>query len=81
MLPDGLRAAEKEQPSRFQGEVKQLEDPLLGVPLQVDEHVSAAHQVDLGERRVTEQVVDREGDHVADISADLKILSFLTEES
>src|SRR5260370_34230545 len=78
VLPDGLRAAEKEQPSRFQGEVKQLEDPLLGVPLQVDEHVSAAHQVDLGERRGTEQVVGREGGQVAGDLAGLKNLSLLS---
>ncbi len=44
---------------------------LLGGRPEVDEHVAAAHQVELGERRVPGHVVPREHHHVADPLADL----------
>ena len=54
-----LRRAQKQKPAGAQREVEQFENLSLDRPLQVDEHVSTGNQIDMRERRVTEQAMRR----------------------
>src|SRR6185436_15132694 len=48
--------------ARFQGEVKQRDQLPLYFRLQVNEHVAATDQIELGERRIADQILAGE-DH------------------
>ena len=58
-----------------------LEQALLRGGLEVDEHVAAADQVEVGERGIGEQVVGGEGDRVAQRSLDLEAVAGGPEEA
>lgn len=62
--------AQEETASGPQREVKQRNQLPLEVGSQVDEDVSAGHEVQRGERRVLDQAVHREGAHVSRILVD-----------
>jgi hypothetical protein len=61
-------------------EVKGLEQVLLCGRLEVDEHVAAAHQVEVGERWIGEQVMGRERDRVAQRALRLEALAGAPKE-
>src|SRR5690606_30396473 len=64
-LPDALAAPEEQHAAIAQSEMKALEYLRLKVGTEVDEHVSTGNQIDSQERRIVDQVVAREHDHVA----------------
>src|SRR5687767_9295273 len=59
--------------------VKDLCDLLLDAPLEVDEQVTARNQIEPREGRVTEQVVPREDDQLANFLPDAVSAVFLHE--
>ena len=65
-LADALGGAEEEHAVRVERVVKERDELLLEVRAEVDEEVAAADQIELGERRVLDQVVLREHEHVAE---------------
>ncbi len=81
LAPRGLGAAEHQQAARLKGEMKELEDPILGVRRQVDEQIPAADHVELGERRIGEQVVDGERHRIAHLLGDLEVVPARLEKS
>src|SRR5215207_11570532 len=76
-----LARAEEQDPTRLQGEVEQREDRLLRVRLQVDQQVAAGDEVHLRERRVTNEVVRREDDALAQRLRDLVAVRLQGEEA
>src|SRR5689334_5205575 len=55
-----LRRAEEKIAILIEGIVRQRDDPVLQVTVEIDEKVAAGYQVHLGERRIPQQVVHRE---------------------
>ena len=78
---DRLRAPQQEEAGRLQGIVQEWHDLLLQRRLQVDEHVAATDEVDLGEGWVGQHVVPGEHAHVADRLADAVAAVHLGEET
>ena len=68
---DRLRAAEEEIAAFAKREVKERDQPLLGVRLQVDEQVPAGDHVEPREGWIGEQVLDCEHDEIAQGFPDL----------
>ena len=64
------RAAEEQEAGLVQAVVEGRQDPLLQRLVEVDEDVAAAHQIQLGERRVAGQVVPDEDAQIAHRLAD-----------
>src|SRR5204862_3766220 len=62
-----------------EGEVEEREDLLLGGGLKVDEHVSAADEIDPREWRVLDDVVLREHHHLPQLRYDLVAVPVLYE--
>ena len=69
--PDALGNAELEKAGGLQGVVEDREDALLQRGAEVDQHVAATDEVELGERRVPRQVLLREYTGLPDRLADL----------
>jgi hypothetical protein len=67
---DVLRAAEEEKAGIVEREVQRREHPLLQLWTEVDEDVAAAHEIELGERRIARQIVLHERAAFADRLAD-----------
>ena len=65
-----LGAAQQQQPTRVERIVEQRQEPLLQLDVQVDQQVAAADQVEFGKRRVLDQVLLGENQHVADVFVD-----------
>ncbi|MCE3285718.1 MAG: hypothetical protein K0R70_1974, partial [Steroidobacteraceae bacterium] len=66
----GLAVAEEQVAALAQREMQHREHAPLHVRLEVDEQVATGAEVDPRERRVTQQVLRSEHDHVAHVSAD-----------
>src|SRR5688500_8096509 len=60
--PEGLLRAKRENTEHDEAVVEQLVHPRLQRPVEVDEHVAADDDVELGERPIGDQVVLREDD-------------------
>ena len=67
-LANRLGPAEKKHASRTQSEMKQRKDLLLGAGPQIDQKVPAGNEIEPRERRVGEQVLDREHHGFAQIA-------------
>ncbi len=74
-----LGRTEEQQAARAQAEVQQREHARLCGGLEVDEHVSAADEVELRERGVADDVVRREDHHLAQGLADPDLRAFRNE--
>ena len=59
--------------------MKQRQGFLLRRRLEVNKHVAAGNQVEVGKRRVFEDIVGREHDHLAQRVADLVTVAVLLE--
>ena len=70
--PDRFGIAEKQMPALPQREMAKRDDPLLRVRLQIDQEIAARDEVQPRERRVAQQVLRREHDHVAQLLGDLE---------
>src|SRR5207249_9248146 len=80
-VSDRLRAAEQEIAGRVQRVVEDTQHLLLRRRLQIDEEVSAAHQVHAGERRVLDQVLLGKNNRVADTPRDVIFGALLGKET
>ena len=67
---DRLRGPQHEEPARIQGVVESRDDPLLEHRGEVDQHVAATDQVQVGEGRVRRHVLLGEDAHISDRLAD-----------
>ena len=67
--------------SRPKRVVKERNQSLLDFRVQVDEEVSAKQEVELGERRVLDQVLHGEHDHFADFLLDAKVAILAHEKA
>ena len=63
---DGFRRAQEQVATVVECEVEQADDLFLNLRLQVNQQVAATDHVQLGERRVGDQVLHREHDRIAD---------------
>lgn len=77
----GLAFAQEQVAAVLEGGVEDAEQRLLQHRLEVDHHVSAADQVEFAERRIGEQVVRREHDHLANLVDDVARLAPDLEEA
>ena len=66
-----LARAEEQNAAAVQREVEQRQHLLLRRRLEVDEQVAAGDEIDARERRVLDDVVLREDDHLAEVGDDL----------
>jgi len=80
-LADGLGAAEEQEAGVFEGEVEQADQPLLDLLVEVDQQVAATDQVQLGERRVADQVLGGEHHRLAHRLVDTVALLLVGEEA
>ena len=78
-MPNRFSAAKNEDTARIDAIVEQRQKLLLHLLRQIDEQVPAAHQIQLGERRVQNQAVRGKDHHLADLGAD-SIAFFLLGE-
>jgi hypothetical protein len=74
-----FRRAEKEIPAWPQRKMERVDQPFLNRPIQVDEDVSACDEIEMRERWVLDEIVDREQDVFPELSSDA-ISSRLAEE-
>ena len=61
---NGLGIAEEHCAVRLQGKMKEGEDATLGLDLEIDQEVAAGDEIDLGKRRVADQVLFGKGDRL-----------------
>ena len=61
----GLRLAQKEEPSIVEGEAKMNQGLFLGLGVKIHQGVTAHEQVQVRERSITDQIVAPEDDRVA----------------
>ncbi len=80
MPADALRATEQEQPAGAQRIGEQAQHAPLRLLFQVDEQIPAAHQVEPCERRIADNVLGGEYDHLANALRDAKPRLLLREE-
>ena len=71
--PEGFGGAQHEEAAGTQGVMEQRDDAPLHDGVEVDEHVVAADQVQVGERRVSAEIVLGEGAQLADGVIDLVV--------
>ena len=69
-LAHALGASQKQHAARVERVVKQREQLFLQVDIQIDQHVAAANEVELGERRVFDQILFREHQQLANTLLD-----------
>ena len=81
MVADALRRGEEQHAARFQRVVKRRNDAVLQLRFQIDHQVAAAEQVQLGERRVLDDVLGGEYHHFPDLFLHTKAGIFLDEET
>ena len=65
MPSDALGGTQEEIAARVQSEVKHGQHALLDRRFQVDQHVSATHEIQLRERRIADDVLHGEHDRLA----------------
>ena len=75
-----LARSEEQIAARLEREMKQRQDRLLRVRLEVDQQVAAGDQIELGERRIADDVVRREDDALAQVLRDLVAVGAKREE-
>ena len=62
---DRLGGSEEEHAAIAQGEMKKRQDFVLRFRLQIDEEIAAANEINVGEGRVSQYIVNREDHAVA----------------
>lgn len=75
-----LRTAEKQQPARPERKVQHLHHLLLHLAVEVDQQVAAAHEIEVGERRVAQHVVRGEQNLLAQLLAHPEMRLLALEE-
>ncbi len=75
-----LRVAKKQIAAGAKRILERLDGARLGVPVQIDEEIAAAHQVQMGERRVLEHVVMRKQDRLSQVAAHPVLVALADEE-
>ena len=55
-VASALRAADEKQPGRPEREMEDVEDLVLRFRIQIDEQVPAGYEVQIGERRIAQQI-------------------------
>ena len=78
-IAGGLTGAEHQNPAGIEREIKEFQNFALQNGLQVDHHVAATDQGNVGKRRVLDQIVLGEHHHFPDAAGDLKVVLFLVE--
>ena len=63
---DALRWSDEQIPAGPKRIMECLHDPVLEVVVHIDQHVAAGDQIDLGKRRVSDQIVFGKHAHIAD---------------
>ena len=81
MTANALRWRQEEDPTWLQGIMESGNQPILQFRLQVDHQVAATDQVQLGEGRILDDVLDGEHHHLADFLLDPVAGIFLDEEA
>jgi hypothetical protein len=77
---DRFRRAEEQHTARLERVVEQGDHVALRLALQVDQQVPTRDEIGVRERRVAEDVMLREHDHVADDAVDLVVVAVACEE-
>ena len=77
---DGLRAPQKQDAAGIQAVVKERQELLLQLRVQVDQQVPAGQDVELGEGRVHDEVLRGKDHHLADLFADPVAVLVLDKE-
>src|SRR5688500_9780146 len=75
-----LGGAQKQKAARAQGKMKRFNQPILRRLVQVDEEVAARNQIEMGERRVADDIVAREEDHFAQFTTHAMPTALVLEE-
>ena len=77
-----LGGAQEQEALRFQREVEERHDSLLQRHVEVDEHISTHHEIQLGERRVHYEILGGENHSLTDFLAHtVRAIVLLNEES
>src|SRR6476646_4281074 len=61
--------------------MEQTQNSLLQVGFQIDQHISATKQIELGQGRVLDEILDGENCHFANLFFDLIAVALLQEKS
>src|SRR5215831_4501305 len=77
----GFGCTKQQKRARIERIVKGVAHLVLQISIEVDQDVAAGNQVDMGEWRVLEQVMQCEQDRIAQLLADPVAVAFADEES
>ncbi len=80
-LPTVSALPSSSNPPGTQAVVKQRKQPALQANIEVDQQVAACDQVELGERRIEQQVVVGKQHSIANVGIDLEVGSMIGEEA
>ena len=83
MTTNAFGSPQKEHAARLEGIVKQRDQLLLQITVQIDQHVAATDEVEFGKRRVFDHVLLGKNQQIADAPNDAKgaAVRFLSEKA